>query len=37
MSLIRWQPLKELDALRHQMNRLFDELMHSDREFESFP
>lgn len=37
MSLIRWQPLKELDTLRHQMNRLFDEVMRSDREFESFP
>jgi HSP20 family protein len=37
MSLIRWQPLKELDTLRHQMNHLFDELMHSDREFEPFP
>jgi HSP20 family protein len=37
MSLIRWQPLKELDTLRHQMNRLFDELIHSDREFGQFP
>lgn len=37
MSLIRWQPLKELDTLRHQMNHLFDELMHSDREFTQFP
>lgn len=37
MSLIRWQPLKELDTLRHQMNHLFDELTHSDREFEQFP
>lgn len=45
MSLIRWQPLKELDTLRHQMNHLFDELMHSDdlrsvgdhREFSQFP
>lgn len=37
MSLIRWQPLKELDTLRHQMNRVFDELMHSDREFNQFP
>lgn len=36
MSLIRWQPLKELDALRHQINQLFDELMHGDREFEQF-
>lgn len=45
MSLIRWQPLKELDALRHQMNHLFDELMHTNdlqsiadhREFDQFP
>jgi HSP20 family protein len=45
MSLIRWQPLKELDTLRHQMNHLFDELMHSadlrsvtdPREFAQFP
>jgi HSP20 family protein len=31
MSLIRWQPMKELDHLRQQMNHLFDELTHSDR------
>ncbi|HIK17597.1 MAG TPA: Hsp20/alpha crystallin family protein [Leptolyngbyaceae cyanobacterium M33_DOE_097] len=37
MSLIRWQPLKELDTLRHQMNHLFDELLHGDREFGQFP
>lgn len=37
MSFIRWQPLKELDTLRHQMNHLFDDLMHSDREFAQFP
>lgn len=37
MSLIRWQPLKELDTLRHQMNHLFDELVRSDREFPEFP
>lgn len=36
MSLIHWKPLKELDTLRHQMNHLFDELMHSDREFAQF-
>ncbi|MFH7026641.1 MAG: Hsp20/alpha crystallin family protein [Heteroscytonema crispum UTEX LB 1556] len=29
MSLIHWQPLRELDTLRQQMNRLFDELIHS--------
>jgi HSP20 family protein len=28
MSLMRWQPLKELDTLRQQMNHLFDEWMH---------
>jgi HSP20 family protein len=32
MSLVRWKPLKELDNLRHQMNRLFDEWMHGDSE-----
>lgn len=25
MALIRWQPLREMDALRHEMNRLFDD------------
>lgn len=29
MSLMRWQPLKEIDALREQMNHLFDDWMHS--------
>lgn len=37
MSLMRWQPLKELETLRHQMNHLFDELMHGEREFAQFP
>ncbi|NJO74900.1 MAG: Hsp20/alpha crystallin family protein [Leptolyngbyaceae cyanobacterium RM1_406_9] len=37
MSLIHWQPLKELDTLRHQMNRLFDELTHGEREIDQFP
>jgi HSP20 family protein len=37
MSLIRWQPLRELDALRQQINRLFDEMIHSDREFNLLP
>jgi HSP20 family protein len=36
MSILRWQPLKELDTLHHQMNRLFDELMHGEREFTQF-
>lgn len=31
MSLIHWQPLRELDTIRQQMNRLFDDLMHGDR------
>ncbi|MGG6297964.1 Hsp20/alpha crystallin family protein [Leptolyngbya sp. AN02str] len=35
MALIRWQPLKDLDTLRHQMNHLFDELMHGNRELSS--
>jgi HSP20 family protein len=30
MSLIRWQPLRELDTIRQQMNRLFDELTHGE-------
>jgi HSP20 family protein len=29
MSLIPWQPLRELDQMRHQINRLFDELVHT--------
>jgi HSP20 family protein len=37
MSLIRWQPLKELDILRHQMNHLFDQLMPGEREIGQFP
>lgn len=36
MSLIRWQPLKELDTLRHRMNHLFDELLHRERDFTPF-
>lgn len=32
MSLIRWQPLKELETLRHQMNQVFDSWMHPDLE-----
>lgn len=26
MALLRWQPLRELDTLQHEMNRLFDTL-----------
>lgn len=37
MSLMRWQPMKELDHLRQQMNHLFDELTHSDRHQNLFP
>jgi HSP20 family protein len=32
MSLVSWQPLKELNTLRHRMNQLLDELMHTDHE-----
>lgn len=28
MSQRNWHPLKEIDTLRHQMNNLFDEVMH---------
>lgn len=31
MSLIHWNPLKELDNLRRQMNSLFEEMMHRNR------
>jgi len=27
MALIRWEPLREIDTLQRQMNRLFDNLM----------
>ncbi len=27
MSLVRWQPIKELESFRHQMDRLFDDWM----------
>ncbi len=30
MSLIKWQPLEELNGLRHQINRLFDEIVHEE-------
>ncbi len=29
-SLMRWQPLKEVQALRQQVDRLFDDLLHSE-------
>lgn len=31
MSLIPWEPFRELDTLRQQMNLLFDEWMHDER------
>jgi HSP20 family protein len=37
MSLIHWQPLRELHTLRQQMNRLFDEWMHGDRPGDLLP
>lgn len=36
MSLMRWQPLKELDTLRQQMNHLLDELIHRESESGQF-
>lgn len=30
MSLIRWQPLREVDTLRKQMDHLFDDLLSGD-------
>lgn len=32
MVLVRWEPFREIEALQRQMNRLFDELMPTDRE-----
>lgn len=37
MSLIRWQPLRELDHLRQQMNHLFDQLIHHQPNQSLFP
>lgn len=37
MSLIHWEPLKELNTLRQQMNRLFDEIMHPEQTQGIFP
>jgi HSP20 family protein len=33
MSLVRWQPMKELESLRRQMDRLFDEWIIPERDF----
>ncbi len=30
MSTIKWQPLEELNGLRHQINRLFDDIVHEE-------
>ncbi len=30
MSLIKWQPLEELNGLRQQINQMFDELVHEE-------
>lgn len=32
MSLMRWQPFRELDTFRSRMNRLVDEMMHAEPE-----
>ena len=32
MSERNWHPLKNIDTLRHQMNNLFDELVHGNTE-----
>jgi HSP20 family protein len=37
MSLMHWEPLKELNALRQQMNRLLDEITHPQQTHGSFP
>lgn len=31
MALIRWEPLREVDTLQRQMNRLFDDLLPTTR------
>ncbi|MBD1922440.1 Hsp20/alpha crystallin family protein [Microcoleus sp. FACHB-831] len=35
MALIRWQPFQEIETLRRQMDRMFDELARSDRGLEN--
>lgn len=34
MALIRWQPFREIETLRHQFDQLFDELTVGNRESE---
>ncbi|MEW6492855.1 MAG: Hsp20/alpha crystallin family protein [Cyanobacteriota bacterium] len=36
MTLIRWEPFREIDSLQRQMNRLFDNLSHTATDGESF-
>jgi HSP20 family protein len=35
MTLIRWQPFSDIDVLRRQMDRLFDEVAHWDTPMET--
>jgi HSP20 family protein len=37
MSLVRWQPMKEVENLRRQMDHLFDEWMIPERDFPLLP
>lgn len=37
MSIIRWQPWQEMDNLRRQMDRLFDDFMHTSSELPLLP
>ncbi|MER3493325.1 MAG: heat-shock protein Hsp20 [Mastigocladus sp. ERB_26_2] len=37
MSLIRWQPLREIDSIRQQINHLFDEWTHGQGHESLFP
>jgi HSP20 family protein len=37
MSLVHWEPLKEINALRQHINRLFDEIMHPEQMHKIFP
>ncbi|WP_008316729.1 Hsp20/alpha crystallin family protein [Leptolyngbya sp. PCC 6406] len=32
MALVRWEPLREIDTLQRQMNRLFDEILPTSRD-----
>ncbi len=32
MRLVRWQPFSEMESLRHQMDRMFDELTGTNRQ-----